>query len=305
MDIAAHLEHDHAELRTLGDEVLKSPDSDGPGGRDNQFALFSKQLRRHLAVVEDVLFAELTDERRGTAKADHKRLRKSLSRLDRKDKGSDEWTAGFRALLGDMESVLSAHDSFRAAAGGRNAGELGERYEEAKLKRMRGLWNWNRVGIGVGAAAAVAGVAGATYAGARKLGLVGGEGGASRDGGEDDFQLRLETDENLRLISSKKVEGTPVVNRDGEHLGRIDAVMIDKYTGRVAYAIMSFGGLFGLGSSLFPLPWPLLDYEEEQDGYVLDISKEELKDAPRFEPNDAPEFDPDYRRRVILFYRPR
>ncbi len=168
-------------------------------------------------------------------------------------------------------------------------GRDGENRLDAVKDRLRGPWNWNRIGIGVGAAAAVAGAA---YA-AKKL-----------TAGEDDFQLRLETDENVRLISSKKVEGTPVVDRDGATIGTIDSFMVDKYTGRVAYAVMSFGGTWGFGTSLFPLPWPLLDFDEQKGGYRLEISKEEMADAPRFQPNDDPEFSPEYRRRIILFYRP-
>ena len=162
--------------------------------------------------------------------------------------------------------------------------------------RLGGPWNWNKVGLGVAGAAAVAGAAVA----ARKYYRSGEEGEETND----DFQLRLETDENLRLISSKKVEGTPVVDRDGAKIGNIDNFMVDKYTGRVAYAVMRFGGTFGFGASLFPLPWPLLEYDEEQGGYRLDIAKEEMKEAPRFEENQEPEFSPEYRRRIILFYRP-
>ena len=158
---------------------------------------------------------------------------------------------------------------------------------------FRSPWNWNKVGLGVGAAAIVGGAAVA----ARKY--LGG-GGAE----EDNFQLRLETDENLRLISSKKVEGTPIVDRNGTKIGTIDNFMVDKYTGRVAYAAMSFGGTFGFGTSLFPLPWPLLEYDEEKGGYRLEVTKEELSEAPRFQANDEPEFSPEYRRRIILFYRP-
>ena len=162
---------------------------------------------------------------------------------------------------------------------------------EAVKERLKGPWNWNRIGMGVGAAAAVAGAA---YAARRYAGT----------SEEDDFQLRLETDENLFLISSKKVEGTPVIDCEGTKIGTIDNFMVDKYTGRVAYAVMRFGGMFGFGSSLFPLPWPLLDYDEEQGGYMLEISKEELQEAPRFEETSEPEFSPEYRRRIILFYRP-
>ena len=172
--------------------------------------------------------------------------------------------------------------------GGRNDSRM-----TAVKERLKGPWNWNKIGIGAGAAAAVAGAA---YAARRYSG--------GSEEGEDDFQLRLETDENLFLISSKKVEGTPVLDFEGTRIGTIDNFMVDKYTGRVAYAVMSFGGMFGFGSSLFPLPWPLLEYDEEKSGYVLDISKEEMKDAPRFEASDEPEFSADFRRRIILFYRP-
>jgi hypothetical protein len=109
----------------------------------------------------------------------------------------------------------------------------------------------------------------------------------------------------VRLISSAKVEGTNVVDRDGTRIGTISNFMVDKYTGRVAYAVMSFGGTMGLGASLFPLPWPVLEYDETAGGYKLDISKEDMKDAPRFEKNDEPEFNAEYRSRVIRFYRPR
>lgn len=158
----------------------------------------------------------------------------------------------------------------------------------------RPFTSWSKVGIGVGAAAAVAGAA---YAARRYIG----RGEESED--EAAFRLRLETDENLRLISSKKVEGTAVYGSDGARLGTIDNFMVDKYTGRVGYAVMTFGGHFGFGASLFPLPWAALDYEEDMDGYVLNITKEELSDAPRFEASDEPEFTPAYRRSILVFYR--
>jgi hypothetical protein len=109
-------------------------------------------------------------------------------------------------------------------------------------------------------------------------------------------ELQLQDDENLRLISSSKVEGTPVIGRNGEHLGKIENFMVDKYSGRVAYAVLSFGGTFGFGDSLFPLPWSYLNYDEKKDGYALDITKEQLADFPRFKATDAPEFSLDYRR---------
>ena len=72
---------------------------------------------------------------------------------------------------------------------------------------------------------------------------------------------RLATDETNRLISSDKVEGTPVYNPKGERLGKVHHLMIDKYTGQVAYAVMSFGGFLGIGEKYHPLPWKMLNYD--------------------------------------------
>ena len=116
------------------------------------------------------------------------------------------------------------------------------------------------------------------------------------------FELQLQTDENVRLISSTKVEGTPVVGRNGEHLGKIDSFMVDKYTGRVAYAVLTFGGTMGFGEHLFPLPWSILTYDEGKDGYVLNLTKEQLDRAPKFRRSDEPEFSGDYRRSVARAY---
>ena len=148
--------------------------------------------------------------------------------------------------------------------------------------------NWSKVGL---AAAAVGAAAGAVMFSRRNR------------GSQDDFELRLQTDENVRLIASDKVEGTEVVGTNGDHLGTIKSFMVDKYTGRVAYAVLSFGGTFGMGTSLFPLPWAALEYDVEKDGYVLDITKEQLAKAPKFEASNAPEFDASYRTRVFQFYR--
>jgi hypothetical protein len=80
--------------------------------------------------------------------------------------------------------------------------------------------------------------------------------------------------------------------------------MVDKYTGRVAYAVLSFGGTLGLGESLLPLPWSFLRYDEAKDGYVLNLTKEQLAQAPKFKPSEAPEFSPEYRRNLAEAYRP-
>jgi hypothetical protein len=82
------------------------------------------------------------------------------------------------------------------------------------------------------------------------------------------------------LISSRRVEGTAVYNRDGERLGSIHAVMIGKRDGRVAYAVLSFGGFMGVGEHVHPIPWPLLTYDVDSDGYVVEMTREQLENAP-------------------------
>jgi len=212
-------------------------------------------------------------------------------KLTRKDSGShgDHHHYLSRGLIATIEG-----DKIRLSANG-DAAVLLEEEKGGEGISDKSLWNWNKIGVG-----AAVGVAAAAAVGAAKL--IQQRRGSDSD--TDDFQMRLETDENVRLISSSKVEGTPVVGSDGETLGTITSFMVDKYTGRVAYAIMKFGGTMGVGGSLFPLPWPLLEYDVEKDGYALDITKEQLANAPRFESNKEPEFSPEYRRTLISFYRP-
>jgi sporulation protein YlmC with PRC-barrel domain len=87
---------------------------------------------------------------------------------------------------------------------------------------------------------------------------------------------------NHQLISSEDVEGTSVYDTKGTKIGDIDHLMIDKVSGRVNYAVMSFGGFIGLGHSHYPIPWNALKYGTKLNGYVTGITEEQLKDAPAF-----------------------
>jgi PRC-barrel domain len=77
------------------------------------------------------------------------------------------------------------------------------------------------------------------------------------------------SDETDELIASNKVEGTAVYNQQGEHIGTLHHFMVGKRSGQVAYAVMSFGGLFGLGEKQYPLPWNELTYDTSRGGYVI------------------------------------
>ena len=115
----------------------------------------------------------------------------------------------------------------------------------------------------------------------------------------------VDVDETDRLISSEKVEGTAVYSRNGDHLGSVDNLMIDKYTWHVEYAVMSFGGFLGIGESYHPLPWRVLDYDTAMGGYVVDVDRARLERAPRYTPSSMPDWsDRGYRSRVDEYWIP-
>src|SRR5437763_15824271 len=90
---------------------------------------------------------------------------------------------------------------------------------------------------------------------------------------------RRETDS---LIGSDKVEGTAVYGRDDRNIGTVQRVMIDKISGKVAYAVVSFGGFLGMGEDYYPIPWAKLFYDTSLGGYRVDIAEDQLKGAPQF-----------------------
>lgn len=85
-----------------------------------------------------------------------------------------------------------------------------------------------------------------------------------------------------QLIASDRVEGTAVRRPNGEMIGHIERLMIDKTSGKVSYAVLSFGGFLGMGTNLLPLPWGKLLYNPRFEAYELDVEDAELKRAPSF-----------------------
>src|SRR5262245_46893145 len=85
-----------------------------------------------------------------------------------------------------------------------------------------------------------------------------------------------------QCISSDDVQGTEVYGADSKHIGEIDHLIIDKISGRVAYAVMSFGGFLGLGHSHYPIPWGALTYDPSLGGFRTNITEQQLRDAPEF-----------------------
>jgi len=84
------------------------------------------------------------------------------------------------------------------------------------------------------------------------------------------------------LIESDRVEGTSVYDPQGNNLGSIKRLMIDKISGEVAYAVMTFGGFLGMGAEEYPVPWRKLNYDPRLGGYRTDITEQELRGSPVF-----------------------
>jgi sporulation protein YlmC with PRC-barrel domain len=93
-----------------------------------------------------------------------------------------------------------------------------------------------------------------------------------------------------RVLSASTLAKNKVRNAQGETLGDIKEIMLDVANGRIAYAVLSFGGFLGVGDKLFAIPWDMLRLDTVEHVFVLDVTKEQLKDAQGFDKNNWPDF---------------
>jgi len=89
-------------------------------------------------------------------------------------------------------------------------------------------------------------------------------------------------------MAADTLAGDNVVNAAGESLGEIDRIMIDVPSGKVAYAVLSFGGFLGMGDKLFAIPWSALTLDTDNKRFILDVDKGKLKAAPGFDKDHWP-----------------
>ncbi len=108
--------------------------------------------------------------------------------------------------------------------------------------------------------------------------------------------------ETAGLIGSDKVEGTSVYDADGNHIGVIDRVMLEKVSGRVAYVVLSFGGFLGIGDDHYPLPWSTLKYNIALGGYQTMVPIDSIQGAPKYGRNDTWNWDDKTRSRALDDY---
>jgi hypothetical protein len=109
--------------------------------------------------------------------------------------------------------------------------------------------------------------------------------------------------ETNSLIGSDKVDGTAVYGTDQQKIGSVERVMIDKLSGKVAYAVISYGGFLGMGEEHYPTPWSNLKYDTKLGGYVVNLSKDQLDRAPKYANENDWQWSRDNDKRVYDYYR--
>jgi sporulation protein YlmC with PRC-barrel domain len=109
-----------------------------------------------------------------------------------------------------------------------------------------------------------------------------------------------------RLIAADQVNGTAVYDTQGEKLGSVEDLMIDKVSGRIAYAVLSFGGFLGIGDKHHPLPWGTLKYDPSVGGYVVALDRSVLEGAPAYADSERVAWDDErWGREVHDYYKAR
>jgi len=106
-----------------------------------------------------------------------------------------------------------------------------------------------------------------------------------------------------QLMGANTLIGEDVYNREEESLGDIKEFMLDVKTGKVSYAVLSFGGFLGIGDKLFAVPWHALQLDYINNRFVLNVSKEQLKNAPGFDKDHWPNMtDPIWEKEINSYY---
>ena len=104
------------------------------------------------------------------------------------------------------------------------------------------------------------------------------------------------------LIPAKRVNGSAVFNQAGEKIGEVEDLAVDKRSGKIAYAILSFGGFMGMGEKHQPLPWSALNYNPKLGGYVVDVTEEFLRLAPKLDTSELSGWDDSDQRDAFYNY---
>lgn len=108
--------------------------------------------------------------------------------------------------------------------------------------------------------------------------------------------------ETHNLVASDMVVGTAVYDPNDQRIGSVERLILEKTSGRVSYAVLSFGGFLGIGEDYYPVPWQMLTYDEGVSGFRINLSKEQVENAPRFRADEDYDWSSDNGRRISDYY---
>jgi sporulation protein YlmC with PRC-barrel domain len=107
-----------------------------------------------------------------------------------------------------------------------------------------------------------------------------------------------------KVLSASTLIGDNIENPQGEKLGKLEEIMIDLQSGKIAYAVLSFGGFLGMGEKLFALPWQTLHVDEQRRCIILNANKEQFKNMPGFAKDHWPDMtDPSWQSQISNYYQ--
>lgn len=96
---------------------------------------------------------------------------------------------------------------------------------------------------------------------------------------------------HTNAILASKVTGTAVYNTDGDKIGAVQDIVLDKQSNQILFAALGLGGVLGVGEKYYPVPWAMLDYSENKGGYVVPLDKERIDNAPAYDLKDLTAHD--------------
>lgn len=107
---------------------------------------------------------------------------------------------------------------------------------------------------------------------------------------------------HTQAIRATKVCGTSVYNTAGESIGRVEDVILDKTSNSIMFAVVGFGGFLGIGEKYHPVPWSMLDYDTNMEGYVVPWNADVLKKAPAYDIDELTRNDGKIREQAYSYY---
>ncbi len=108
---------------------------------------------------------------------------------------------------------------------------------------------------------------------------------------------------HTKAIRAKKVIGTNVKDPAGKKIGEVEDVMLDKESNNIMFAVVGFGGFLGMAEKYHPIPWSALEFDEDEDAYVVNYTREQLESAPAASIEDLTRDDGQFRERSYSYYK--